>query len=116
MRRAKRTPAARKLTPRPKSGALIWERLGGGEASRKLDYAAIIRAATKLADEAGVNMVTLAVAWVLANPAITAPIIGASNPHQLDPSLAAATYALDPDLKARLDDLTREYRLGDAPR
>ena len=56
------------------------------------------------------------VAWVLANKAITAPIIGASRPEQLDASLAAATYALAPDLKEHLDDLTYEYRLGDAPR
>ena len=75
-----------------------------------------VEAVRKLADEAGVNIVTLAVAWVLANKAITAPIIGASNPTQLDASLAAATYTLDPDLKGHLDDLTYEYRLGDAPR
>ena len=61
-------------------------------------------------------LVTLSVAWVLANKAITAPIIGASRPEQLDASLAAASYALDPDLKGHLDDLTYEYRLGDAPR
>jgi aryl-alcohol dehydrogenase (NADP+) len=75
-----------------------------------------VDAVRKLADEAGVNIATLAVAWVLANRAITAPIIGASNPGQLDATLAAATYALAPDLKRRLDDLTYEYRLGDAPR
>jgi predicted transcriptional regulator len=34
----------------------------------------------------------------------------------LDASLAAVSYDLDPDLKERLDDLTYEYRLGDAPR
>ena len=45
-----------------------------------------------LAKQAGVSLVTLAVAWVLANPAITAPIIGASRPDQLDASLAAADY------------------------
>src|ERR1700689_1553607 len=49
----------------------------------------------KLADEAGVNIVTLSVAWVLANKAVTAPIIGASKPGQLDASLAAAGYMLD---------------------
>jgi 1-deoxyxylulose-5-phosphate synthase len=70
----------------------------------------------KLADQAGVPLVTLSVAWVLANKAITAPIIGASRPEQLDASLAAASYALDPDLKGQLDDLTYEYRLGDAAR
>ena len=33
---------------------------------------------------------TLAVAWVMANPAVTAPIIGARNVEQLEASLAAA--------------------------
>jgi aryl-alcohol dehydrogenase-like predicted oxidoreductase len=70
----------------------------------------------QLASDAGVNLVTLSVAWVLANEAITAPIIGASRPGQLDSSLAAAEFVLDDDLKARLDDLTHEYRMGDAPR
>jgi aryl-alcohol dehydrogenase-like predicted oxidoreductase len=70
----------------------------------------------QLASDAGVDLVTLSVAWVLANEAITAPIIGASHPGQLDSSLAAAEFVLDPDLKARLDDLTHEYRMGDAPR
>jgi aryl-alcohol dehydrogenase (NADP+) len=70
----------------------------------------------EVAQEAGVNLVTLAVAWVMAHPAITAPIIGASNPGQLDASLAAADYKLDADLKRQLDELTREYRMGDDPR
>jgi 1-deoxyxylulose-5-phosphate synthase len=70
----------------------------------------------KLADDARVSLVTLAVAWVAANPAVTAPIIGASSPEQLGPSLAAAEYRIDPDLKTRLDERTHEYRMGDAPR
>lgn len=70
----------------------------------------------KLADEAGVPLATLAVSWVMANPLITAPLLGASRPEQLDATLAAADYKLDADLKKRLDDLTAEYRKGDAPR
>jgi 1-deoxyxylulose-5-phosphate synthase len=70
----------------------------------------------QLAGQAGVSLVTLSVAWVLANKAITAPIIGASRPGQLDASLAAAEYKLDDDLKQRLDELTHQYRMGDAPR
>ncbi len=70
----------------------------------------------QLADQAGVNLVTLSVAWVLANKAITAPIIGASRPEQLDSSLAAAELVLDDDLKQQLDDHTHQYRMGDAPR
>jgi aryl-alcohol dehydrogenase (NADP+) len=71
---------------------------------------------SSLAKEAAVSLVTLAVAWVLSNRAITAPIIGASRPDQLDSSLEAAHYVLDDDLKARLDEVTHEYRMGDAPR
>jgi aryl-alcohol dehydrogenase-like predicted oxidoreductase len=70
----------------------------------------------ELAGEAGIDMVSLAVAWVLANPAVTAPIVGASRPEQLDASLAALEAPLDPELKSRLDELTHEYRMGDAPR
>ena len=70
----------------------------------------------KLADQAGVPLVTLSVAWVLANKAVTAPIIGASRPEQLDDSVAAAGYTLDPDLKAQLDAVTHDYRMGDAAR
>jgi aryl-alcohol dehydrogenase-like predicted oxidoreductase len=70
----------------------------------------------QLADEAGVPLATLAVAWVMANPLITAPLLGASRPEQLDATLAAAQYKLDPALKQKLDELTAEYRKGDAPR
>ena len=43
-------------------------------------------------------------------------MLGASQPQQLDATLAAAEYVLDPGLKQRLDELTAEYRKGDAPR
>ena len=75
-----------------------------------------VGALRKLADQAGISLVTLSVAWVLASKAVTAPIIGASRPEQLDASLAAAEYKLDPDLKRQMDELTYEYRLGDAAR
>jgi 1-deoxyxylulose-5-phosphate synthase len=70
----------------------------------------------KLAAEAGTPLTTLAVAWTLANPAITAPLLGASRPEQLDDTLAAASYRLDAALKDKLDELTAEYRRGDAAR
>ncbi|VWX61993.1 Uncharacterized oxidoreductase YrpG [Burkholderiales bacterium 8X] len=70
----------------------------------------------KLAGEAGLPLATLAVAWVMANPQVTAPLLGASKPEQLDATLAAADYQLDPALKARMDELTAEYRKGDSPR
>lgn len=69
-----------------------------------------------LAKEAGVSLVTLSVAWVMANPAITAPIIGASRPDQLDDSLEAAEMAMSAELKGHLDEMTSDYRRGDSPR
>ena len=62
------------------------------------------------------SLTQLAVAWVLANPTITSPIIGASRPEQLDDSLRALDKPLDDDLKDRLDELTAAYRKGDAGR
>ncbi len=69
-----------------------------------------------LAAEAGLSLATLAVAWVLANPAVTAPIVGASRPEQLADAVAALERPLDAELLARLDALTAEYRRGDAER
>ncbi|MBK8506242.1 MAG: aldo/keto reductase [Saprospiraceae bacterium] len=59
-----------------------------------------------LAREAGINPATLAVLWVAAHPAITAPIIGARNPDQLRQSLDALDHELTPELYQRLSDLT----------
>ena len=70
----------------------------------------------KLAESAGLPLATLAVAWVLAHPAVTSPIIGASRPEQLDATLAAVDTTLDDDLLHRLNELTAPYRRGDAPR
>lgn len=69
-----------------------------------------------LAAEAGMSLAQLAVAWVLANPAVTAPIVGASRPEQLDDCVKALAEPLDADLKARLDAMTSDYRRGDAGR
>jgi len=77
---------------------------------------ATVNALQALAAEAGLPLATLAVAWVMANETITAPLLGASRPEQLDATLAAAEVKLDPALKAQLDELTAEYRKGDAPR
>lgn len=76
-----------------------------------------VEALKPVAAEAGMSMATMAMRWVLSNAAITAPIVGASRPEQLADSLAAAEQGpLPADLKARLDDLTHEWRAVDAER
>jgi 1-deoxyxylulose-5-phosphate synthase len=77
---------------------------------------ASVEALKGVAAEAGTSLATMAVQWVLANKAITAPIVGASKPEQLADSLAAAETPMAADLKTKLDDLTHEWRAVDAER
>jgi len=55
--------------------------------------------------ERGLDLVTVAVAWVLAQPGVASAIIGASRPDQLPANLAASGFELDDELKALCDDL-----------
>ena len=59
-----------------------------------------------LARERGFDPVTLAVAWVAHHPAVTAPIIGARNVQQLEPSLKAADLSLTGELHAAVCAIT----------
>lgn len=60
---------------------------------------------TDFAQELGVHPVTLAVAWVRGNDAVTAPIIGARSVEQLRPALAALDFAADSELRNRISAL-----------
>ncbi len=77
---------------------------------------AVVDEVAALAADTGVSTATLALQWVLANPVITSPIVGASRPEQLRDAVAAEATPLDPAVKARLDEVTHEFRFGDAPR
>jgi len=58
-----------------------------------------------IAKEAGLHPVTLAVAWVAQNPAVTAPLLGARSVAQLEPALAAADVTLDEALIRKVSQL-----------
>lgn len=75
-----------------------------------------VEALRHLATQSGHSLTTLSLAWVLENPDVTAPIIGVSRPEQLPDLLAATELRLDSQLRLRLDELTHEYRHGDAER
>jgi aryl-alcohol dehydrogenase-like predicted oxidoreductase len=66
------------------------------------DYYRTADAFATLARELSVHPVTLAVAWVKAHPALTAPILGARSVEQLEPALAAAEFAMSNELYARI--------------
>ncbi|CAM5631554.1 Aryl-alcohol dehydrogenase-like predicted oxidoreductase OS=Streptomyces violarus OX=67380 GN=FHS41_000168 PE=4 SV=1 [Streptomyces violarus] len=48
-------------------------------------------------------MATVALAWVLANPVVSAPIIGASKPHHLADAAAALDISLTDEETTRLE-------------
>jgi aryl-alcohol dehydrogenase-like predicted oxidoreductase len=72
------------------------------ENQRKLDAADQL---AKLADEAGLTLIELAIAFVLRHPAITAPIIGPRTMEHLESQLTAADVVLTDDVLDRIDQI-----------
>lgn len=67
-----------------------------------------VRALRPLADEAGLSMAAFAVAWVLQNPNVSAAIVGASRPEQLEDNVTAAGVVLDSTLLAQVDEVLHD--------
>jgi aryl-alcohol dehydrogenase-like predicted oxidoreductase len=94
------------------AGSRATDEKGGADMiSRWLDDDVLTRVQRlkPLADEAGLSLATLAVAWVLQNPNVSAAIIGASRPEQVTENVKAAGVTLEADLLTRIDEV-----LGDA--
>ena len=72
------------------------------ENQRKLEAA---DALARLAEEAGMSLVHLAIAFVLQHPAVTAPIIGPRTMEQLESYLGATDVTLDAALLDRIDEI-----------
>ena len=64
-----------------------------------------IEAWEKFCDQQGQDPATVALAWLLAQPAVTAPIIGPRTGEQLTSALAALDVTLDEAARAALDDI-----------
>jgi len=115
-------------------GLLVWSPLAGGflsgkftrdsgdEAARraKFDFPPvnkekgfdILDVAKEIADRQGVSVAQIALAWILANSAVTSVIIGARKPAQLEDNLKAIDVRLSAEDMKALDEvskLTTEY-------
>jgi aryl-alcohol dehydrogenase-like predicted oxidoreductase len=62
-------------------------------------------ALARLADEAGLTLIDMALAFVLSHPAVTAPIIGPRTMEQLESQLGAAEVTLSTDVLDRIDEI-----------
>ena len=67
-----------------------------------------IEAAVAIGEEHKVSAAQVALAWLLAKPAVTSVIVGARTTEQLRDNLAAADLQLGPEELARLDDVSGE--------
>ena len=92
---------------RPESGRLVENKMYQKRYGDEMHYAVAERF-TQYARERGYHPATLAVAWVMSHPAVTAPIIGARNLEQLEASLAAAEVEMTALWRAEISALSVE--------
>jgi aryl-alcohol dehydrogenase-like predicted oxidoreductase len=85
-------------------------RASGGEGAAMInhwlaeDVLAAVQRLKPIADDLGLTMGQLALAWVLANPDVSAAIIGASRPEQIHENVKASGVALTPDTMSAIDE------------
>ena len=94
----KQPPAGSRATD-DKSGAQFIQRLMTDE------VLSTVQKLKPLAEQAGLSMAQLAVAWVLQNSNVSAAIIGASRPEQVHDNAKASGVRLDADLMAKIDEV-----------
>jgi aryl-alcohol dehydrogenase-like predicted oxidoreductase len=90
----------------PPAGSRATDEKGGADMIKRWmrdDVLGRVQQLVPLADEAGLSMAQLAVAWVLRNDNVASAIIGASRPEQVHDNVAAAAVRLEDDLMDKID-------------
>ena len=92
----------------PPAGSRATDEKGGANMIKRWmsnDVLERVQQLVPLAEEAGLSMAQLAVAWVLQNDNVASAIIGASRPEQVFDNAAASGVKLDADLLTKIDDV-----------
>ncbi len=92
----------------PPAGSRATDASGGADMIARWlqdDVLAAVQNLKPLADQAGLSLAQLAVAWTLQNPNVATAIIGASRPEQVTENAKAAGVVLEPDLMKAIDDV-----------
>ncbi|NUP31245.1 MAG: aldo/keto reductase family protein [Streptomycetaceae bacterium] len=90
----------------PPAGSRATDAKGGQDFISRMmddDLLTAVQSLRPLADDAGLTMAQLAVAWVLQNPNVSAAIIGASRPEQVAENVKAAGVKLEEELLSKID-------------
>lgn len=95
----------------PLAGSRATDAKGGADMISHWMSNEVLAAVQKLrpiADDLGLTMAQLSLAWVLANPNVASAIMGASRPEQVADNVKAAGVKLDAGVLAAIDEVTRE--------
>ncbi len=95
----------------PLAGSRATDAKGGADMISRWMSNEVLTAVQKLrpiADDLGLTMAQLSLAWVLANPNVASAIMGASRPEQVADNVKAAGVKLDAGVLAAIDEVTRE--------
>ena len=100
----------------PPAGSRATDEAGGSTMiSRWMDDEVLeaVQQLKPIADDLGLSMAQLAVAWVLQNPNVSAAIIGASRPEQVQENAAAAGVRIPEDALTKIDDVLGDLVTSD---
>lgn len=92
----------------PPAGSRATDEKGGADMIKRWMSDDVLERVQKLvpiAEEAGLSMAQLAVAWTLQNNNVASAIIGASRPEQVQDNAAASGIKLDDELVAKIDEV-----------
>ncbi|MBJ7288075.1 aldo/keto reductase family protein [Williamsia sp.] len=101
----------------PPAGSRATDDKGGDEMiKRYLDDEVLTNVAKlqPIADDLGIKMSQLAIAWVLANDNIAAALVGASRPEQITENVKASEVTLDADVLKKIDEALGSSIIRDA--
>ena len=101
----------------PPAGSRGADERGGARAMRLLMNDAVLAAVQRLApvaEQAGLTMPQLAIAWVLQNPNVSAALVGASRPEQLAETVQASGVVLEDAVLSAIDDALGDVVVRDA--
>ncbi len=99
----------------PPAGSRATDEHGSGFISRLMNDEILSRVQqlTPVAEQAGLTLAQLAVAWTLQNPNVAAAIIGATRPEQVRENVKAAGVRLDPAVLTQIDDVLGSLAVTD---
>jgi aryl-alcohol dehydrogenase-like predicted oxidoreductase len=90
----------------PPAGSRAADEKGGADMIKRFmndDVLTRVQQLRPVADEAGLTLAQLAVAWVLHNDNVAAAIVGASRPEQVSENVKASGVKLPPEVLAHID-------------